>query len=380
MHSALLLMTVWSMLMPVPLQEDSSLAIADIDIRRPAPGANTFTATISNRADTAAVAVLDLRAEPGLWLLRNQQRQYGFELAPGETRKVEVEYEFERMSPQARLRVRLGPGYHDDAGYWRMTSIAFERWYDVGVGNPAALDIDGHFVRLERGPLEIFAWRGSRATERLEEIAAERARAIAAIGEVLDVTPSETIRLVFYPDSASKTSQTGHYGIGMARGRDIVEIYNDTVQLDPFHELAHVLIYELGDPPAVLDEGFAVYMSQRLGSDALRQLGSPGQSLDEAACIAMREGSAHTPAELIALEEIGSPESRARVAYPEAGSLVGFLIGRYGEKSLRALLRAAIAAEGSPSQRVERAIESTLEEDASVVLTAWRAHVQRACD
>jgi len=108
---------------------------------------------------------------------------------------------------------------------------------------------------------------------------------------VTGITGAGRIRLVLYPDSATKTSQTGHVGSGFASARTIIEIFNDSVQLDPYHEVAHIVGGERGSPPAVLDEGFAVYVSQSLGADALKYLGAPGATVSQVVCGYLRSGT-----------------------------------------------------------------------------------------
>ena len=313
-----------------------------------------------------------------MWFRPNWQQQYGFELAGLESRSIEAPYSFRRMSPQAQLRVRLGPGRTTAEGF-SIDTITYERRFDVGEGNPAAIDVEGSFDLVVEGPLEIYAWKGSLAARRAEDIATRRVGAIEEIAALLDVSPPDRIRLVFYPDSATKTGQTGHIGAGWASGTTIVEIYNEELQLDPFHELSHVLTYELGDPPAVLDEGFATYVSERLGADALEYMGSSGLTVDEAACRAFEAGTAHSIERLVALEEIGSVESRAEVAYPQAASLVKFLLGRYGLESLRQVFRLAAGAEGTAGDRTRGALEQVLGVGLGELETEWKAEIAPAC-
>ncbi len=351
----------------------------DVDIGEPGLGdGNTFSARITNPADTTLLVVLDLRATPGMWFRPNWQRQYGFELTGSESRSIEAPYSFRRMSPEAELRVRLGPGRSTGEGF-SIDTITYERRFSVGEGNPAAIDVEGSFDLVVEGPLEIYAWKGSLAAQRAEEIAAQRLRAIEEIGTLLDVSPPNRIRLVFYPDSASKTDQTGHIGAGWASGTTIVEIYNEELQLDPFHELSHVLTYELGDPPAVLDEGFATYVSERLGADALEYMGSSGLTVDEATCRALEAGTAHSIERLVALEEIGSVESRAEVAYPQAASLVKFLLERYGLESFRQVFRLAAEAEGTAGERTRAALGQVLGVGLDELEAEWKAQIAPAC-
>jgi hypothetical protein len=358
---------------------EGPLQVRDVEIGEPALGdSNIFRARVTNRADTALLVVLDLRATPGMWFRPNWQRQYGFELAGLESRSIEAPYSFGRMSPEAQLRVRLGPGRTTAEGF-SIDTITYERRFSVAEGNPAAIDVEGSFDLVVEGPLEIYAWKGSLAARRAEDIAAQRVGAIEEIAALLDVAPPERIHLVLYPDSATKTGQTGHIGAGWASGTTIVEIYNEELQLDPFHELSHVLTYELGDPPAVLDEGFATYVSERLGADALAYMGSSGLTVNEAACRALEAGKAHSVERLVALEEIGSVESRAEVAYPQAASLVKFLLERYGVESFRQVFRLAAEAEGTAGDRTRGALEQVLGVGLGELETEWKAEIAPAC-
>lgn len=353
--------------------------ITDIDIGEPIVGTNAFRARLTNPTDTDLLVVLDLRATPGMWLGPNWQRQFGIDLAPRQERVFEATYEFQRMSPDAQLRLRLGPGHRSPAGNFVLDSIAFERRFPVGDGNPAALDVERYFTLVRRPPLEIYAWRGSLAAERIDDIARTRLAAIQSIKDILDVVLPERIRLVFYPDSASKTEQTGHIGAGWATGFTIVEIYNDEIQLDPYHELAHVLTAEFGELPAMFDEGFAVFVSERLGSDALEHLGSQGASVDETVCRFFEAGTAFKLQDLSALADIGSPESRAPISYPQSASVVKYLLETYGVERFRMLFRALALAEGGPAERTAAVLQRVLGLTTLELGAGWRASVEARC-
>lgn len=375
------------LLLPTPLlgvQERQPVELTDIDLGTRVVGVNVFRANLTNHRDTAIGVVLDLRAMPGMWFRRNMQGQFWFELGAGETQSIEAEYTFERMSPEAVLRVRVGPGHRTQQGYYMQDSVWVEQRFPVGKGNPSAIDLEEYFETARRGPLEIYAWRGSLAADRIEEIATERLNAVQAVREILDVNPPDRIRLVFYPDSATKTSQTRHIGAGWAFGSTIaeiyiVEIYNDEVQLDPYHELAHVGTARIGDPPAMFGEGFAVYVSERLGADALEQLGSPGRSVDETVCGFLKGGTAFTLEELSALEDIGTTESRPLVSYPQSASVMKFLVDAYGLERFGAIYRAAAEAEGTAAERSEAAFREILGASTAEVGRRWRASAEAVC-
>jgi len=132
-------------------------------------------------------------------------------------------------------------------------------------------------------------------------------------------------------------SETGHQGRGWAYGSTIVEVYNEQEQLDPYHETTHVLMRPFGTPPALFNEGFAVYMSERLGAYALDDLSGGRATIYERVRELKSKDEWIELEELITYNEIGSLESRPPIAYAEAASFVKFLIDEYGkDKFLRA--------------------------------------------
>jgi hypothetical protein len=248
-----------------------------------------------------------------------------------------------------------------------------ERLYPLGHGNPAAFDPHTFFDILRTETLDIFARKGSLAQSRIHLIAAERERGLREIEEVLGVRFDRRIRLVFYPDSATKTQETGHVGAGFASGGTIVEIYNAETQLDPYHEIAHLVAGQLGNPPALFNEGFATYISERLGAAALRYLGHPGKTVTQAVCDLAASGQLIPLAELFRFLEIGSEESRPPVAYPQAGSVVKYLIEVIGLVPFREAYSVLVSSdEPGRIQENEEAFARIFGESLREVERAWR--------
>jgi hypothetical protein len=254
------------------------------------------------------------------------------------------------MTSEAVLRVQFGTPNQRGAGI-ELLPVLLERRYLVGRGNPAVSDLRRQFDYLRTERFDLWAYRGSLAAAKLRTIATTRERGARQIEQILGVRLRSRILLVFYPDSASKTRDTGHIGNGFASGHTIVEIYNDSVQLDPYHELAHIIGGELGDPPALFDEGFATYVSERLGAPALRYLGYGDQKLREAGCSLAREDRLIPLSELLTYSEIGSTASRPDVAYPESASLVQFFVEDKGLTRFREAYRALRSGSSAEAQR-----------------------------
>ena len=92
---------------------------------------------------------------------------------------------------------------------------------------------------------------------------------------------------------------------------------------------------KLGDPPAIFNEGLAVYISEKLGADALKYLGSPRKTVDQAAELFVKDGKLIKLEELIKFTEIGSEKSKPPTSYAEAASFVKYLIETYGAQKFR---------------------------------------------
>jgi hypothetical protein len=161
------------------------------------------------------------------------------------------------------------------------------------------------------------------------------------------VSYDRKIRLVFYPDGEHKKQDIGHTGDGYAFANNIVEVYNEQTKLDPYHELTHILAGKLGSPPAMFNEGFAVYMSERLGADALKYLGAPGKTVDRTTQEYLRDGKLINLEELIKFTEIGSEESKWRISYPEAASFVKYLLETYGIEKFREAYQQTKSSDGA---------------------------------
>jgi hypothetical protein len=233
-------------------------------------------------------------------------------------------------------------------------------------------------VELHTGKLDIYATKGSLAAKQLDAIAKEREHAIGIISGVLGVDFIDRVRLVFYPDSATKTTETGHIGMGWASNGTIVEIYNEQQRLNPFHELAHIIAAKLGSPPAFLNEGFAVYISEELGSNALDYLSDYGGTIDEAACVMTRRGLLIPFSRLLQFNEIGSDSTAPAIAYPEAASVVKYLIKVRGMDSFRETYRTLIATD-DPAQQEKNfsMLGAILGITVSDLERDWRAGVRR---
>jgi hypothetical protein len=310
------------------------LELLEMALVERSPHEGSVTVRIANTSGAPLLGGVDLRADPGMWLAPAQQKLELIHVPPRGVRTVTLDYRLSLISPEATVRVRVGvPEEHIDGWVHIPEPVAIRR-FQIG-GSAAASAFLARFDRVETASLEIYAVTGIFSPDELRELASSRQRAVDELSRLLDVEPPHNTRLVFYPDAGSKTADTDHVGAGMTKGTTIVEIYNGSVRLDPYHELAHIMAGQLGWAPAWLNEGFAVYASEYLGSDALGQLGSRGKTVGEATCDFHRAGELLPLVDLLRLPDIGPAEERPHVTYAQAASFVAFLVQSSGFPALR---------------------------------------------
>jgi hypothetical protein len=117
--------------------------------------------------------------------------------------------------------------------------------------------------------------------------------------------------------------------MGWATDNMLFEIFNEKEHVDPNHELVHIVAGSVGNPPALFNEGLAVYMQEGQAWDSVHVDSWTKAFAARHMLIPMDR--------LITFDEIGSEESKPDIAYPEAASIVKFLIERYGfEKFVQA--------------------------------------------
>jgi hypothetical protein len=254
-------------------------------------------------------------------------------LQPGEKRIIRSQYHYDHLTADGFLRVRLYYPSVSGAGVTTLGNPFFEKRVSVGADNP---DLDPlPFKIRESSHYRIYYYPDSLAEHDLDKIIASHDRGFEEIATILGVSYDRKIPLIYFPDEETKVKETGHHGAGLSTGSVIVEVYNQQVKLDPFHETAHILAAKLGDPAALFNEGFAVYVSETLGADALDELGSPGKTCDSAVREHRAKGDYIPLLQLLSFDDIGPNESRPTISYPEACSVVRFLIARYGMERFR---------------------------------------------
>ena len=153
-------------------------------------------------------------------------------------------------------------------------------------------------------------------------------------------------------------------------GKAIVEILNEQKHLDPNHELVHIVAGTIGDPPALLNEGLATHMQVDHKWDDV-----------EVDCWCESFNRAHMlldVGQLLRRDDIGSTESRPGIAYPEAGSFVGFLIEKYGWDRFRSAYKTLKSSDEAATQNDNvRQLEMIYGRSLKELETGWLKRVER---
>ncbi|MHC4628929.1 MAG: gluzincin family metallopeptidase, partial [Planctomycetota bacterium] len=234
------------------------------------------------------------------------------ELAVLKTSHAGQAWEILYVMEDGRWKIRhVGRG-HDNGGDWQTRLLPKMRKHAAE-----------HF--------DIYCFKGSTAERDVDTIAEQRDRGFSEICRFLGKNSDLRIRMILFEDAATKYSHTGHQGAGWATGNMVVEIYNEKQKLDPYHETAHILMRAYGSPPASFNEGFATYISERLGSHALKAMNGGESPIYDRVRELDGKGALIELEELLTYTEIGSGKTNPPVAYPEAASFVKFLIETYGK-------------------------------------------------
>ena len=218
-------------------------------------------------------------------------------------------------------------------------------------------EIYPRFTVTERGRFVFYFLEGDAYLEKmLPEIAGAREKAYTEIVGKINPGFDGRVAVYFLPDADSKRVYFGHVGLGWAPGENIlVEIFNEQDRVDPNHELVHIIAASRGNPPALFSEGLATYFQVGQKWD--------GYHVDAWSKAFAERGMLWPLLRLFTFVEIGSEDSKPRIAYPQAGSVINYLAGRYGFEKVMRLYKAL---EKGSSEAVVKANETRLLETIGV--------------
>lgn len=349
--------------------EGQGIRLNAISIGDEVLGRHKLTAKLHNLENKPRDIMIRVASFQGL-TAEALENTYAFRLSPGEIKDISADYEFHTLTPFSRIIVY---GYSVEDQNAEPVRL-FARSIFLGWGNPqVGLDFDG-LVRASGSHIDAYAIEDSLAQNDIRKILRIREDTITRILEILGVNFDGRIKLFLYPDEDIKRAHTGHSGLGWAMGDFIAEVYNEDEQLDPYHELAHILAGKLGKPPALMDEGFATYISESFGSDALEYLGAPGETVDAVAARYAKLGQLFPLEELMAVENIGSTPERGQIEYPQAASFVKFLIEVKGFANFRQLYSSLRLGADTETRKHNRTIlEQVLGKSLEEIEAEWLA-------
>lgn len=334
--------------------DHEGLLIGNIDTVPFRAGTNMLRFDAKNSGAERRRFAIEVRSYPGLWLKPTVTR-LKVELSPAESRNVAAEFEFSKVSPYAHLKIRFGDSFEDLGKRVRLAGVFHEQ--EISRTNEAEINYNFEdYERVSSDHVRLYAVPGTMAAENASNILSVRESAIAEIQAILDVEFDGEVHIALFPTMESKTNVTGHIGAGWAFDNVIVEVYNRDTKLDPYHEPTHVIATSISQaPPSYLEEGLAIYVTERLGGDALKNLGAPGVKTDRAVLNYIDAGRFMPLSELIG-HNIGSVYELAPVAYAEAGSLVKYLFEIYGAGKFVELysISLPLTAENSASENIAR--------------------------
>ena len=179
---------------------------------------------------------------------------------------------------------------------------------------------------------------GAPAERDLEVLSRAAEDTLRSLESLLSAKVGERVTILLFADWRSKLVATGHLGWGAAGGTRMAMVYeggdpkaNGTLA----HELCHLVASEVGNPPACLGEGLGHLVGSTLGDLGL--VHSETLEADVVTAGNLREGKLWSLKDLLELPDIGPPESRSAIAYPEAASFCAYLIRRVGFDGFRDL-------------------------------------------
>ncbi len=324
--------------------------------------ANHIRLEMKNLSDSLMLISLDVRRETTLWY-GGTQTQFCLLLDKGVKKTADIPFpmDYWKFHSDSETALTLMVSAVDEDNFALSVLNAYEsyipswnfcfrepnmqpgeriigRWFETKDLFDQLWDPEQHFHLYHTPNFDIYAHKRSIANKHIEEIKNRRDLAFITIKELLDVDFSGRVRLVFYPDAETKTKDTNHTGMGYAFLNNVVEIYNEDEKLDDFHEIAHVVVGLIGSPPAIFNEGFAVYISEKLGAESLESFGYGDKTIDEVSRDLLVQDRLLPIEEILSFTEIGSKASQWAVSYPQAASFTGFIIQSHGYDAFKQLL------------------------------------------
>ena len=196
------------------------------------------------------------------------------------------------------------------------------------------------FEHVDTKHFTIYYYPESYAARDIGKIKLNREAACSKLSKFFNMELNQKVSLFFFPNEKAKYEVTGYRGPGEGQGHNIMEVLNDSVEVDPYHELAHIFIYQISKPPALFDEGLAVYLSEKFGDNGLlRILGYPGKTTNEVLKIFLKKNNFLDMDSLYVLHDL-SDSKNVIMTYLQSASFVKYLVEKYGKGKILKLISA----------------------------------------
>ena len=299
-------------------------------------GLNYLYASVKNETDKELNIGLDLlTSSPDLYL-GNWQWQYAFRISAREDKTIEVPIVYRGLTSTPTLKITFGDPQLNKWGFIEIKESYYSKSFQLEITKNAETVLSKfRKYNIDSSCFYIYAYRGYLDEMKVNQISQKRDLGCRQLKNYLSIEEIPEVRFLFYPDHGTKKSETGHTGVGWAINKKIVEVYNDSTKFDPIHELVHIIANEIGNPPAIFNEGLAIYLSEKFGSDALEYFGNRGKEINSVVKKLSEENKLIPIDSLISYSEIGGRDFS--ITYPQAGSFVKFLIERFGLDKFKSL-------------------------------------------
>ncbi|MCG6187004.1 hypothetical protein [Maribellus maritimus] len=217
--------------------------------------------------------------------------------------------------------------------------LIFVPYSNKGQEREWLLNKDSVFTLVSSEHFKLYSFDGHLTTETKLDILKEREVAFQKISDFFEIKPNLSVNIFLFRNEQLKYNLTGHRGLGWGFDSTIVEVFNDSFRMDPYHELVHILGYTIHKTPALIDEGTAVYLSQLYGDNAFsKMIGYPTKSINEILLLHRKTEGLINISTLLLYDKIGNSNNFV-LEYCTSASFVEFLIRKFGKQKFLELYK-----------------------------------------
>ena len=120
--------------------------------------------------------------------------------------------------------------------------LIFLRCSNNGQEREWLLKKDSLFTSISSEHFNLYTLDGHLSKKTKLDILNKRELAYQEISDFFLIKPNLTINIFLFKNEQLKYNLTGHKGIGWGFENNIVEVYNDSIQMDPYHEVVDISV------------------------------------------------------------------------------------------------------------------------------------------